>query len=198
MSDCVSINHDLRIMEKPSILPMKDRREAASVAKWRNIRRISCLRDFSDESTEDRIGDHPAPGGCARDRLKSAWEVDLDARPSQQQAHLMVAGVRVLEHQQNRPPSVDELASLLEMSREVAQMIRDMKKLDPSRFRGNPELVEELITQVLPGLEQIELRLRRELEGDDAGQVKAVLSRPVPAGYADAVAEYYRKLSRGQ
>jgi hypothetical protein len=85
-----------------------------------------------------------------------------------------------------------------EMSREVAQMIRDMNKLDPSRFRGNPELVEELLTQVLPGLEQIELRLRRELEGDDAGQVKAVLSRPVPAGYADAVAEYYRKLSRGQ
>ena len=53
-----------------------------------------------------------------------------------------------------------------EMSREVAQMIREMKKLDPSRFQGNPELVDELITQVLPGLEQIELRLRRELEGD--------------------------------
>lgn len=82
-----------------------------------------------------------------------------------------------------------------EASREVARMIRDMQRLDPSRFRGNPELVEELVTQVLPGLEEIELRLRRELDQGAEGQVKAVHSHPVPDGYADAVAEYYRKLS---
>ncbi len=80
---------------------------------------------------------------------------------------------------------------------DITDLIRQMQQLDPSRFRGNPELVEQLRTQVLTGLEQLELRLRREVT-DDGGEVKSVLSRPVPPGYSDSVAEYYRKLSRSQ
>jgi len=82
-----------------------------------------------------------------------------------------------------------------EASAEIADLIRDMQQLDPSRFKGNPELVEELRTQVLPGLEQVELRLRREIGGGADSQAKSVISRPVPPGYAEAVAEYYRRLS---
>ena len=85
-----------------------------------------------------------------------------------------------------------------DVSAEIADLVRQMKQLDPSRFPGNPELVEELRTQVLPGLEQVELRLRRELGGDQAGQAKSVFSDRVPPGYADAVAEYFRKLSQGK
>ena len=82
-----------------------------------------------------------------------------------------------------------------EVAAEVAELIQQMRRLDPSRFPGNPELVEKLRTQVLPGLEQLELRLRREVEGGDQAQVKSMLALPVPPGYADAVADYYRRLS---
>jgi hypothetical protein len=83
------------------------------------------------------------------------------------------------------------------MARDIQALVRDMERLDPSRFPGNPSLVEDLATQVLPGLEQIELRLRRELE-DESGQVRSGLTLPVPAGYAEAVAEYFRRLSENE
>ncbi len=82
-----------------------------------------------------------------------------------------------------------------EVSAEIAELIQQMRRLDPSRFPGNPELVEKLRAQVLPGLEQLELRLRRKIEGGEEAQVKSMLSLPVPPGYADAVADYYRRLS---
>jgi len=83
-----------------------------------------------------------------------------------------------------------------EVSAEITELIQQMRRLDPSRFPGNPELVERLRTQVLPGLEQLELRLRREVEGGESAQVKSMLTLPVPPGYADAVADYYRRLSQ--
>ncbi|MCP5115564.1 MAG: hypothetical protein GY953_32455 [bacterium] len=85
-----------------------------------------------------------------------------------------------------------------EMAREIQSLIREMQALDPSRFPGNPALVNRLTTEVLPNLEQIELRLRRQLEEAEGGQVRGGLTLPVPAGYADAVAEYFRKLSEGK
>ena len=83
-----------------------------------------------------------------------------------------------------------------EMAADIAELIREMQRLDPSRFPGNPELLEQLRTQVLPGLEQVELRLRRELETEDGGPVRSGLSRQPPPGYAEAVAEYFRRLSQ--
>jgi hypothetical protein len=85
-----------------------------------------------------------------------------------------------------------------EVARDIQDLIREMQQLDPKRFPGNPELVERLRTQVLPGLEQIELQLRRKLDDEQTGQVRSGLSRPVPPGYADAVAEYFRKLSKSR
>jgi len=83
-----------------------------------------------------------------------------------------------------------------ELSREVNDMIREMQRLDPARFKGNPELVEQLRSQVLAGLEQIELQLRRQLDDKNAGQVRSTVTRPVPPGYQESVAEYFRRLSK--
>lgn len=85
-----------------------------------------------------------------------------------------------------------------ELAADLQDLIRQMQRLDPKRFPGNPALVEQLRTQLLPTLEHVELRLRRQLEDAGEGQVRSGLARPVPPGYADAVAEYYRKLSRTQ
>jgi hypothetical protein len=70
----------------------------------------------------------------------------MDSKPSQQQAHLMVAGVRVLEHQHKRPPSVDELATLLQMSREVTgHQVRVLESLEILQTIKSPfDLLVEL------------------------------------------------------
>ena len=85
-----------------------------------------------------------------------------------------------------------------ETMRDVQDLIREMQRLDPARFPGNPELLNRLRTQVLPSLEQLELQLRRKLEGEQAGQVRTTGPERVPQGYGDAVAEYFRRLSKGR
>ena len=69
-----------------------------------------------------------------------------------------------------------------------------MQGLDPRRFPGNPALVEQLHTQVLNDVDKLELQLRRQAE-DKSGQIRASDSAPVPSGYQDAVADYFRRLS---
>jgi len=83
-----------------------------------------------------------------------------------------------------------------EVAAEAERLAREMERLDPSRFPGNPELLSRMYTQLLPALEQIELQLRRKLDEQQGGQVRTGASEPVPEGYADAVAEYFRRLSR--
>jgi len=90
------------------------------------------------------------------------------------------------------------LADNPEAAEDVQDLIRQMQRLDPKRFPGNPELVQRLISQILPSLEQLELRLRRQVENGQSGQVRSGLADRVPTGYADAVAEYFRRLSKGQ
>lgn len=83
-----------------------------------------------------------------------------------------------------------------EVERDVADLIREMQRLDPKRFPGNPELVERLRGEVLASLEQIELQLRRKLEDKQGSSVRSGAADRVPAGYANSVADYFRKLSK--
>ncbi|MEB2362903.1 MAG: hypothetical protein HUU41_14480 [Bryobacteraceae bacterium] len=83
-----------------------------------------------------------------------------------------------------------------EMDLDVQQLIREMQQLDPKRFPGNPALLEKIHGQVLPALEQLELQLRRQVDGGRSDQVLTGASEKVPTGYADAVAEYFRRLSK--
>ena len=82
--------------------------------------------------------------------------------------------------------------------RDVTELIREMQKMDPVLAPGNPALIEQLRTQILPNLEQVELQLRRKLENQQSGQVRSSSTERVPTGYGDAVAEYFRKLSKGK
>ncbi len=85
-----------------------------------------------------------------------------------------------------------------EMARQVQELIRQMQRLDPSRFPGNPALVEQLHTQVLADVDKLELQLRRQLDDKQSGQVRSGDTRTVPAGYEDSVADYYRRLSKNK
>ena len=84
------------------------------------------------------------------------------------------------------------------MKKDIEALIREMQQLDPRAFPGNPVLMERLNAQIIPHIEQIELQLRRAMEEKQSGQVKSGAAERVPAGYADAVAEYFRKLSKGK
>jgi hypothetical protein len=83
-------------------------------------------------------------------------------------------------------------------ARDIQEAIRELERLDPAKFPGNPELVARLRDQVLPSIEQLELLLRRKLDERDAGQVRSSSGERIPPGYGAAVAEYYRRLSRSR
>ena len=82
--------------------------------------------------------------------------------------------------------------------KEINDLEKEMQKLDPSRFPGNPAMVEELHAKVLNDVDKLELQLRRDPGAPQDGQVRTATPPAVPPGYEDAVAEYYRRLSKGQ
>ena len=82
--------------------------------------------------------------------------------------------------------------------KQVQELAREMQRLDPRRFPGNPELVEQLHTEVLAGVDKLELQLRHDSDDQAPGQVRTTKEAVVPPGYEEAVADYYRRLSKGQ
>ncbi len=83
-----------------------------------------------------------------------------------------------------------------DIEKQVQELIREMERLDPSRFPGNPALVEQLHSQALADVDKLELQLRRQLDDKESGQVRSGESSSVPQGYEEPVAEYYRRLSK--
>lgn len=84
-----------------------------------------------------------------------------------------------------------------EAERELRSLIDQMRNLDPSRFPGNPGLVEQIHQKLISDVDALELRLRQELEESHGGTIRNADPARVPEGYRDSVAEYYRKLSSG-
>ena len=72
--------------------------------------------------------------------------------------------------------------------KEIQDLTRKMQQLDPQRFPGNPALVEELHTQVLTGIDRLELQLRHDAGDAEAGQVRTTKEPAIAPGYEDAVA----------
>jgi len=84
-----------------------------------------------------------------------------------------------------------------EAKQKLQALIDEMRNLDPSRFPGNPALVEQMHQQLVSGLDALELQLRRQLDQSKGGTIRNTDPSKAPAGYKDSVAEYYRKLSGG-
>jgi hypothetical protein len=84
-----------------------------------------------------------------------------------------------------------------EARQQLQTLIDQMRNLDPSRFPGNPALVEQMHQQLVSGVDALGLQLRRQLDENHGGTIRNTDPATVPAGYRDSVAEYYRKLSAG-
>ncbi len=82
------------------------------------------------------------------------------------------------------------------ISRGVADAIRQLDSIQKLPLAG-PEMDARIQREVLPSLEQIELQLRRKVEDSKAGARNPAPER-IPSGYADRVADYFRRLSRAQ
>jgi hypothetical protein len=80
-----------------------------------------------------------------------------------------------------------------EAAKEIEELARKMRALDPKRFPGNPALVEQLHEEVLSAVDRLELQVERQAA---ANQPRTGKPYVVPPGYEDSVADYYRRLSR--
>ena len=80
--------------------------------------------------------------------------------------------------------------------KQIQDLAREMQRLDPKRFPGNPVMVEQLHTEVLNGVDKLELQLRHDANVEQ--QVRTTKEPAIPAGYEEAVAEYFRRLGKGQ
>ena len=78
---------------------------------------------------------------------------------------------------------------------QVDELIRSMQRLDPRRFPGNPQVVEQLYGELRTGVDRLELHLGHDPGSAGRNVVRNADSLPVPAGYEEAVAEYYRRLA---
>ena len=84
-----------------------------------------------------------------------------------------------------------------EARQQLQALIEQMRNLDPSRFPGNPALVEQMHQQLVSEVDMLELQLRHQLDENRGGTIRNTDPTRIPAGYQDSVAEYYRKLSGG-
>jgi hypothetical protein len=82
--------------------------------------------------------------------------------------------------------------------KDIDALQQEMQKLDPSRFPGNPEVVAALHQKVLNDVDKLELELRRDPNQPQSGEARTSAPAAIPPGYEESVAEYYRRLGKGQ
>jgi hypothetical protein len=84
-----------------------------------------------------------------------------------------------------------------EMARQISDVEKALTGLNVGNTSG-PELQERLSRQVLPQLETLEVQMRQKAGEATGGQVRSAGSDRMPAGFADAVSEYFRQLGKGK
>ena len=82
-----------------------------------------------------------------------------------------------------------------DLGREISDTLRDIQRSEYAL--SGPVLQQRIEKEVLPAIEQLEMQLRRKVEGD-AGATRTPSADKIPAGYGEKVAEYFRRLSKGK
>ncbi|HVO97069.1 MAG TPA: hypothetical protein VMT15_03340 [Bryobacteraceae bacterium] len=83
-----------------------------------------------------------------------------------------------------------------DVQKQITEVEREIQKLTIGDI-ATAELQQRINRVVLPNLQALEVKLRRQVEEQGGGQVRSGATDKVPAGFSDAVAEYFRKLSKG-
>ena len=82
-----------------------------------------------------------------------------------------------------------------DLNREYQDLVRRAQDLDPRHMNNDPQLGAVIGAQALSEIDELELVLRKKLAAGD-GSVRSTSPRNIPPGYADAVAEYTKRLSK--
>jgi len=82
-----------------------------------------------------------------------------------------------------------------DLQREYQDLVRRAQELDPRHMNNDPQLGAVIGAQALGQIDELELILRRKLAAGD-GSVRSTSPRNIPPGYAEAVAEYTKRLSK--
>lgn len=97
--------------------------------------------------------------------------------------------------------SVRDMGQLRDFIKEHPEFSKDvlglMHAMNPA-YVNDAELSARINREVIPQMEKLELELRRLLDEKNSNEVRSAGSEKVPAGYSDAIAEYFRKLSKGK
>ncbi|MGO9013116.1 MAG: hypothetical protein ACLQPN_23710 [Bryobacteraceae bacterium] len=81
---------------------------------------------------------------------------------------------------------------------DIQSLMRDLRNFDP-RYYTNDPLLSQRIESAMAGAEQVEMELRRMVDASSGGgSIRSPGSERVPQGYQDAVADYFRKLSKAK
>ena len=83
-------------------------------------------------------------------------------------------------------------------ARDIAQLAREMRRIDASRVFNDPEEIQLLRSQIIDGFKQLELDLYRELAMSEPDQLRLAFEEEIPPEYRSKVEEYYRKLAGDQ
>jgi hypothetical protein len=81
--------------------------------------------------------------------------------------------------------------------REFDEVIRDLQGLSSDRAYSDPRALAQLVAAALDRMKRAEFNLRRKLDADNASLALSG-SDEVPAGFRQAIEEYYRSLARRQ
>jgi hypothetical protein len=81
---------------------------------------------------------------------------------------------------------------------EELRAVRELGDALRGSITGNPELIEQEFQQLVNLAEQLELRLAANADATERAAVRAQAPTQVAPGFEEAVAEYYRRLSRSE
>ena len=82
------------------------------------------------------------------------------------------------------------------LSEEELRAVRELGEALRGSITGNPELIEQEFQQLVNLAEKLELRLAATDDAAERAAVRAQAPTQTPPGFEEAVAEYYRRLSR--
>jgi hypothetical protein len=88
-----------------------------------------------------------------------------------------------------------DVADDKDLTKEFQDLLRRAQEMDPRKWGNDPRLNAVIGSQALTQIDEVELMLRRKIEKKD-GSVRSTSPRVIPPGYADAVAEYNKRLSK--
>jgi hypothetical protein len=83
------------------------------------------------------------------------------------------------------------------VSEEELKAIRELGEALRAGLGGNPELIPSEFQKLVNLTDQLELKLTASGDGGERASVRAQAPAQIAEGYEDAVAEYFRRLSRG-